>query len=243
MVHERTVGVGSTLKCLTVNTVFINDTDISKYGALLESFTVGGTAITNDIFQGRNRTNYNVLATTFGRRSISFSLFFKALTRRELTLNKSALDSMLYGKVELYLPDEYYYTAFVSSIGELNILGVNGNEVIALCSYTLEGIRHGELITSVGNSIFCESTMPFTDCKLSCKASAAYASLTVDTVTITNVRKNDEIVVDGINGRILQNGAPCAGNMSFLHFPRLVPEGNLLQCPETLTVEYYPTYI
>lgn len=60
---------------------------------------------------------------------------------------------------------------------------------------------------------------------------------------ITDVSEGDEIVVDGILGRILQNGAPCAGNMSFIHLPSLVPGENYFQCPEDLTVEYYPTFI
>ena len=64
-----------------------------------------------------------------------------------------------------------------------------------------------------------------------------------DTVTITGVTAGDVLVVDGIEGRILQNGAPCAGNMSFLHLPALVPGENVFSCPEVLTVEYYPTYI
>ena len=226
-----------------IKSIWIDGKDIGDYGAIVESFKVGGTVLKNELFQGRNRTHYNVLSSVFGRRPITVNIFFKAKTRRELTLNKSALDSLLFGKVELYLPDGFYYSAVITSAGDSQMLGVDGNEVICLTTYTFEGVRHDEKVTHTGNTLYCASTMPYTDCKLTCKASQARDSLTVDTVTITNVAKNDIIVVDGIEGRILQNGAPCAGNMSFVHFPRLVPGQNTLTCPETLTVEYYPTYI
>ena len=93
-----------------------------------------------------------------------------------------------------------------------------------------------------GQSFDCTSLIPETDVRLTCTASQAYASITIGTVTITSVAQGDVLVVDGINKRILQNGGPCAGNMSFVHFPKLVPGLNTISCPETMTVEYYPTY-
>lgn len=223
--------------------MYVNGEAVSTYGAVVESFKVGPTQITNEVFQGRNRTGFNLLSATFGRREIAVNLFYKAKDRRTITLMKSQVDALLFGKLELALPDGFLYSSVLTNAGEMQILGVEGPGVIALCSYTFEGVRHDPLVTSSGNSIYCESTMPQTDCRLTCTASQAYNSITVDTVTITNVRQGDVLTVDGINGRILQNGAPCAGNMSFLHFPALVPGENTLSCPETLTIEYYPTYI
>jgi hypothetical protein len=227
-------------------TAYVDGVNIYNVGALVQSFTVSGTAISNSAYQGVNSTNFNVLSTTRGMRNISLTLGYKGETKRELALKKAKLDSMLgAGKIELYLPDGFYYTAYLTAVGEEAVEGVEGNKVIALCTYTLQGIRHDELkeltVTS-GSTFLCESLIPTTDCRLSCKASQAYASLTIGSVTITSVAQNDTITIDGINKRILQNGAPCAGNMSFINFPQLVPGENVITCPETLTVEYYPTY-
>lgn len=225
------------------HTMFINDVDIFSYGALIEKFTVGGTEIENSIYQGVNRTGFNLLNSRFGMRQISVSIFLSAHDRRSLTLKKSKLDSLMWGKLELAMPDGFLYTAVLTSAGELTMLGSEGNQVIGLCAYSFTGIQHGELVRHVGNTVFCESTMPQTDCRLTCTANRAYTSLTIDTVTIRNVAQGDVLVVDGLNGRILQNGGPCSGNMSFLRFPSLTPGENNLTCPLTLTVEYYPTYI
>ena len=232
-----------TYKEIKEATMWINDIDVSTFGVLVENFKVSGTPITNEVFQGRDRTNYNVIATEFSRKTVSFSLFFAEETRHAITQLKSKIDGMMYGKVELFMPDGFYYTAVAKSLGELSIIGQERNKVIATCAYTFEGMQHDSLQTEIGNTLVCTSTIPLTDCRLTCTASRAYASITIEGVTITNVKAGDVLTIDGINGRILQNGAPCAGNMSFINLPRLNVGLNTLSCPETLTVEYYPTYI
>lgn len=220
----------------------INGTNIADFGVLVESLKVGAIETTSDAYQGVNRTNFNVLNTTQYMRSISVNLFYSAPTKRELALIKSKLDNMMVGKLELWLPDGFFYSSYLVNAGEENVLGVERNQVIALCAYQFKGIRHDKLETVNSNTVICKSTVPHTDCRLTCTASQNYASLQIDTVTITNVTAGDILVVDGITGRILQNGGLCAGNMSFIHFPSLVPDENTLTCPEDLTVEYYPTY-
>ena len=223
-------------------TMHINGVNIADYGVLVESMKVGAIETSVETYQGVNRTSFNVLNTIQYMRNISVNLFYSAPTRRELALIKSKLDNMMIGKLELWLPDGFFYTSYLTSAGEENILGVENNKVIALCSYQFKGVRHDKLETVNANTVICKSTVPRTDCRLTCTASQAYASLQIDTVTITDVAQGDVLVVDGITGRILQNGALCAGNMSFIHFPYLTPEENTLTCPEDLTVEYYPTY-
>lgn len=222
----------------------INGVDIyTAVGAIVEKYTIGGSPVNSEIYQGLNSTSFNLLLQSFGMREITVSIFLSASTRREITLKKSRLDAMMWGKVELLMPDGFYYTSVLTSAGALSLLGVEGNEEIAICEYTFEGIQHDALVTSTGNAPVCTSTMPYTNCRLTCTASQDRTSLQIATVTITDVHQGDVLVVDGILGRILQNGAPCAGNMSFIKFPQLVPGSNSLTCPETLTVEYYPTYI
>ncbi len=231
-----------TKKDIDSATMHINGTNVADYGVLVEKMKVGAISTDQQTYQGVNRTNFNVLDTIQYMRPISVSLFFAAPTRRELALIKSKIDNMMVGKLELWLPDGFYYSAYLESAGEENILGVERNKVIALCAYQFKGIRHDMLETVNSNTVICKSTVPHTDCRLTCTASQDYAALQIDTVTITDVHAGDVLVVDGITGRILQNGGLCAGNMSFVHFPSLVPEENNLTCPEDLTVEYYPTY-
>lgn len=228
------------------NTMFIGDQDIADLGVLVQSFKVGGVKLTSNTFQGENRTNFNVLYTSRGMRTITVSLFFTAQSRRELSIIKSKIDAMLMvGKVDIFLPDDFFYSSYLTDAGEEQILGVEDNKVIALCTYTLEGIRHDALETiayTAGGRMLCKSTVPKTDCRLTCTASQDYQQITIGPVTFLDVSSGDVLVADGILGRILQNGAPCAGNMVFTHFPSLAPGYNEITSPEDLTVEYYPTY-
>lgn len=240
-------------------TMFIDGVDIYTVGALVKDFKVSATAIANTAYQGVDSTNFNVLSTVRGMRVITVTLFYKGTTKRELALKKAKIDNALgNGKVELYMPDGFYYTSYLTSAGEESVLGVEGQDVIALCTYTLNGIRHDELETIdtySGSSFECKSMTPLTDVRITFKNpydSSSFVfgcSANSGTVTVTGVALNDVITIDGINKRILQNGAPCAGNMSFVRFPQLAPGENIItisrngsQATRPITVEYYPTY-
>ena len=127
---------------------WVNGVDIRDIGdTLLESYTVGGTEITNEIYQGRNRTHYNLLAKQFGRKTVTMTVFFHAMDRHMLTLKQSKLTGMLAGLVDLVLPDRFHYRATLDEVGDLQILGADKKGCIAECTYTLSGIQHDELKT------------------------------------------------------------------------------------------------
>ena len=48
---------------------------------------------------------------------------------------------------------------------------------------------------------------------------------------------------DGIDKRVLINGAPGAQRCEFLSFPSLVPGENRFDTPDPVTVAYYPAYL
>ena len=222
-------------------TAFINDTDIMDFGAVVESFKISGSAVSNSIYQGRNRTTFHELAYTVGMKTITLNLFFSDPTRRQLTLNKSAVDALMVGKIVLHMPDGFYYDAILTGSAELQMLGVEQNQLIALCTYTFQGIQRDELRTVTGNTILAEGTAPRMDCRLKCTATANRSTLQVGTVTFSGINTGDEIVADGIDGILTVNGTPVVA--SFTKLPYLVPGEQTFACPETLTIEYYPTYI
>lgn len=223
-------------------TAYVNGVSILDVGAVLESYSVGGTEISNETYQGRNRTHFNLLAKQFGRKTVTMTVFFHAENRHDLTLRQSKLTSMLTGVVELGMPDGFYYRSTLDEVGDLSIIGVDGKGVIAECTYTLSGIQHDALQTVDGNTVNAIGTMWQMDCILSCTASRAYSSIRVGTVVFTGVARGDVLTADGINGRMLKNGTPTTG-VSFTHLPFLVPGVQTITCPETLTVQYYPSYI
>lgn len=227
-----------------MSTLYINNKHIDDLGArLLDGYTVGGTEVSNEYFHGKNRTSFNLLSQERGLKEIEFELEFEGTTRREIMLHKSKLDASMMGdKVDLYFPDDMHYLVMMTSFGEMTIEGVNGRYVVGKATYKAEGICHDDMVTHTGNTIWCDSTALRTDCILECTTSKKYPTLTIGTVTLTDIAKGKKIKIDGIDGRILIDGGPVAGNFTLTGFPYLTPDWNTFDCDETLTISYYPTY-
>ena len=223
---------------------YINGNNPEDYGAMsLLSYTVSGSSITNTIFQGRNRSSYRLLAAVYGQKAISFSLQYKGKTYREASLLRSTIESWMWGKVELFLPDGFYYTATLQSIGDGSPIGQENNMVLITVEYQFSGIQHDEMVTTAGESFINPGTLPYADCICSVTASAATDSYVLAGCTFQDVTQGESLVVDGINGRVLRNGAPAPGNVTFTSFPQVVPGENSFTAADPVTVQYYPSYL
>ena len=225
-------------------TIYINGQDIIKLGANgLRDYTIGASEITNEYYQGRNRTSYTVLASFFGLKSISFTLGFSAKTRREALFAKSQVDGMLFGKSEIFMPDGFFYTCMLDGAGDVSWQGIEGIQILAQASYSLTGIQHDAMVTVNGSEFYCTSTVPETDCILSVTVSEAADTYSLGGATFLNVQAGEKLVFDGINKRILRNGAPGAANVEWINFPSVVPGKNSFTALDPVTVQYYPTYL
>lgn len=223
---------------------YINGNNPEDYGAMsLLSYTVSGSSITNTIFQGRNRSSYRLLAAVYGQKAISFSLQYEGRTYREASLLRSAIESWMWGKVELFLPDGFYYTAALQSIGDGSPIGQENNMVLITVEYQFSGIQHDAMVTTAGESFINPGTLPYADCICSVTASAATDSYVLAGCTFQDVTQGESLVVDGINGRVLRNGAPAPGNVTFTSFPQVVPGENSFTAADPVTVQYYPSYL
>lgn len=218
--------------------------DIHDLGAhTLTDYKIGGTKVDTQVFAGRWRTNFDVLEAVPGLRAISFTLVFTGKTRRDLVLNKSRVDAYLTGKCELLMPDGMYYTCYTGSLGDLVIMGNDENGCIGQAAYKMSGIAHGDLEKTDDWTIFCRSTMPRTDCKVTCTANEDAASYNVGGVIFTNIHAGDVVCADGINGRLLVNDAPPVDPVRFMSFPYLTPGWQTIEATDYPYIEYYPAYI
>lgn len=153
--------------------ILVNGTPLSSFGgSTLLDFSVGETPLTQDVFQGVNRTSWNLLKTRFGMRPIALTIVFRGKTLHEAKLQRSRFNGLLAsGKIELFIPqDGFYYSAYVVSLGSDEIVGIGDTDAAIKSAYTFEGIRHGELrieTLPAGATMFCLSTMPQTDCRMS----------------------------------------------------------------------------
>jgi hypothetical protein len=219
--------------------MYINNTNLLDFGGNLRmEYTYTPPTISNDYFKGRKRSTFILLNSNFELGTLSCPVVFEGKNREDVTAQKSAFEQIAFGSCDIDMEDGYSYFAFLDSIGEASY----PSESLIEVDYTFQCIRHGQYETSVGNSVFCKSTLPNTDCILSVTVGSAGSNYVVGTVTFPTVTQGQQIVVDGINKRILVNGAPAADQAEWTVFPYLVPGENNLTCDDTMTVEYYPVY-
>ena len=225
--------------------LFINGIDIADYGAkaLRDSFIAGGTSIQNDYFQGRNRTNYTLMATTYGLKPVSFTLVYIDKSLRTAKENQSKCEAQMFNGCEIYAPDGFYYRCMLESIGDAVVKGVDGVEVLIEVKYKLNGIQHDDLETvSNGSHFYAKGTMPKMDCVLSVEVVADAQHYYLAGADFGNVTAGDILVFDGINKRFLKNGAPTTAN-SWVSFPYVTSGLNQITALDTVKVQYYPCYI
>lgn len=224
-------------------TAFIDGVNVMDFGALVERYKVSGTPISQDYYQARNRAAFTKLNHTLGLKTVTLVLFFAAPTQRELTTQKSALDAALIGTPDLHLPDGFYYRSMLQAAGELSMLGVEANELIASCSYTFLGLQHDTLRTVAGPEILAEGTYPKMPCILKCTTSQAYNSIQLGPVTFADVASGVELVANGIDGVLTIAGENAGTKAAFTQLPFLVPGPQTITCPEPVSVSYEPAWL
>lgn len=219
--------------------MFVNNNDLADYGGRLRmEYTYTPPTLSNEYFKGRKRSSFILLNSNFELGSLSCPVVFEGIDRNDVTMKKTAFEQIAFGHCDIDMDDGFSYFAFLDSIGDASYPSASLIET----DYVFKCIRHGQYKTVEGNTVFCESTLPNTDCILSVTVGETGTNYVVGTVTFPNVTQGEQIVVDGINKRILVNGSPAADQAEWIRFPYLVPGENNLTCNDTMTVEYYPVY-
>ena len=133
-----------------LNEMTINGVDVSAYNARLQSYSVSGTTVTNNLSASRSiLTAPTLFSAVPGTRTLSLTLTFyphyfgdnaKGLTVSDrlaiATENITAFEGLLVGKVvEISLPDGFIYTAIVNSIAAATF-DSSGEHDVTSVSYT-----------------------------------------------------------------------------------------------------------
>ena len=225
--------------------IYINGHDIEEYGAkaLRDSIKIGGSEIRNDYFQGRNRTNYTHLDTTYGLKSVGFTLVYIGKSLHETLEKKSMCEAEMYGECEIYMPDGFYYRCMLNSVGDSETKGVDGVEVLIECAYKLSGIQHEKLIEVLnGAEFYARGTLPQMDCCVEVTVSTSAEHYYLAGADFGAVEVGDVLTFDGIKKRFLKNGAPTTAK-EWISFPSVKRGLNRFIAADIPKVTYYPCYL
>lgn len=223
--------------------MYIDWQPLSDFSGRLESsYSVSGSALTTAYIKGKNASSFLLTSCEIGLRTITLPIVFFGVDYTAVMNSKNRFDAAAVAKkVELRLPDGYYYTSILTNAGAVTWIG----STAASCTYTFQGVQHSKkmcVMTTTGK-VWCESTAPKVDCSLRTTVTADAEVYYLAGAKFQNVHAGDVLELDGINKRILINNAPAANRCAFLRFPFLVPGTNTLTITDPVKVTYYPTYI
>ena len=218
---------------------WVNDIPFEHYGAqLLSEYTYTPPEVTEETYKGRQRSSFTLLNATLGFGALNLPILFSGDSREDVPIKKSMFDAAIFGRAVLTMADGFIFDTVLEDFGEASYPGVG----LLSCTYTFKAVRRKGLRKVVGNTIYCDSTAPHTDCVLSVKVGASASNYRVGSVIFPTVSAGQSLVVDGITKRILVDGAPAAQLAEWTKFPSLTPGVNAIQCLDTVTVEYYPIF-
>ena len=219
--------------------MWINEKPLSSYGGRLKrEYAVSGLPLENNYFKGRKSSAFVLMETAPGLLTLSLPVVFEGEDRKDVTVRKSSFDRDVYGKSELAMDDGFLYSVFLNEIGE----SIYPSDCLLECTYVFMGYRHGQKITGSGNTMYCESTYPYTDCMLTAVPTKNRSNYLLGTVLFPQVQAGEVLTVDGIHKRILVNGIPAADRAQWISFPSMVPGKNVILCPDIVNWEYEPIY-
>lgn len=242
-----------------LNEMTINGVDVSAYNARLQSYSISGTTVTNNLSASRSiLTAPTLFSAVPGTRTLSLTLTFyprylgdnaKGLMVSDrlaiATENITAFEGLLVGKVvEISLPDGFIYTAIVNSISAATFDSSGEHDV----TYTFNAVRHAKPISEIikANSyMICKSntaTLPI----ITAEYANAKSEATLQGVTIKNITVGTKIVIDSVSGLITADGKNKFGDSDLIDFPVLQPGKNQITSSVSdvsITVSYTPIYI
>ena len=213
--------------------MFLNHLNAVEYGVrLLKGWSVKRGSTGASAVKSRMSAAFNVMGSEVSLKTITLPVTIKGRDQHEAAARLSAWEAALAGgKVELQLPDGFYYDAYLKSCGEpsYDLPWLISN------TYVLEGVQRGPLL-----SLKAQPDVPFTvkgtapriGCRIAATVPDGAASFSVAGVTFT----------DGLTIRVLVNGAPGLQKCDIIEWPYLKPGLNTVPGDGAMTVDYYPIY-
>lgn len=226
---------------------WINEKPLYSFGGrLLSNYGVGQSALNFEKINSPAGTGFTVSGRQIGLRTLSLPIHIFGETPENTQENVSRLlREFLAGKVKLNLPDGFLYFAVLT--GQEGPTFIT-EEMVSL-TLTLEGIRCRAMKSETGHAFSIQGTLPEMDCIIRVTVGKQAETYTVAGITFdggdrfAGVEVGDLIVIDGISKRVTINGEAAMDRCDLVEFPRVHPGENLIEAPDPVTLEYYPTYL
>ncbi len=219
----------------------INDMMLGIFDAeMLDNYSIGPCKFEGGYVLPPSATFPIILAGKVGVRSISITLDFSGATRHERTKTISQFTQILQEGCELLLPDGFYYTCVYDGASTPE----DKSPWITQVRFSLIGVRHSDLRTAkftTGTSVLEVDGNCNTPAIITIRATDT--EVTVCGFTVKNIK--DEVVINGMDGTVLENGLNKYGDIeNMTKFPEFSAGKNNIEIVGNaeVIISYYPIY-
>ena len=209
-------------------------------------FSPGFPVISNTITESKGYAFPRLLRSEIAEKPLSIKVHILSKNRCDAMETASNLVLALNKKVEIYGPDKLYYSAVLSAAPSFNRVSIGYMEI----TFAFKAVAHGALqtikIPRNNYPLHYPGTAP-AGYRIEFTTPSALSNFTVNGITLTNIPNGAEIVIDGIEKRVTQNGINKFAETDLIDFPRFDPRS-----PDTVvtmsqyipvTIKFYPTYM
>lgn len=217
----------------------INGIKPEVFGAQLVDCSVEGCELKNTYFLAPSAIFPTRLQNKPRLRKITLTFDFEGKNTHDATKKMSDFTAILSKEAELLLPDEFHYFCILTGTGK----AVTKAPWIEQCTFTLIGLRHGPLETitlTESSPVFIEG-----NCETECRyiIDTPNSSLQINNITINDI--SGQIVIDGMESLVQQDGINKFADCDMISFPTLSPGNNQIEISGAakVVIQYYPIYL
>lgn len=225
---------------MAIDTTKINGKALSAFGATLLSYDTGAVTFSGNYFKAEKRLQPTVFPANMPLRDIVLRCEFSETTDEGAEMKATELTADLTALSEIYLPDGFYYRGVLTKMAKPKRISTG----IFTRDYTITAYRHGSKKShtmSVSENI--EVTGNYKTAAKYTITMTAGTEFILNGISITGIT-GSVIIIDGIEGKVTEDGANCFDKTDMTKFPELQPGTNYIAIDGngSVQVEYFPIY-
>lgn len=221
----------------------VNGISIEDFGGELMDYNVGGSQISTDYLKSAKGSSLVLFYSRPEVKQLEVNITFAAKDRHDVTRLISKFAAFCMDKVEICLPDEFYYTSILTAIGTPEKTLWNMFDV----QFTFTAIQHLplETIEIYDTTIIYVDGTAAADCIMEISSQSDLSNFVMNDIRIDKITANKSFIIDGLEKSVLQDGINAIGSTSLVSFPVLSPGKNLITLsePANVIIKYYPTFL
>lgn len=229
--------------------IYIDSEPLSDYGGQLVDWKFGNS-LTNSILTGKNNALPSLLRSDVAQGALTATIHVTGRNTADAHMKASRLTCRLNKTTDLQMPDGMLYRSAMTKATQTDFT----RWIVELsCEFT--AVKHGSYVEInpyvSGSPVAYDGTAP-AGVKIEFDAPKDIQNIMVSVgsieIQLVSISSGSHIAIDGITGKITQNGVNKFADSNLVDFPTFDPSGGTFAVQtdtavSNLKIGYYPAYL